>query len=98
MHLRREHRDREDTEVAVLDALADRHEEGMTVFELRSVVGADIDELETALSGLQSSGLVSVDRDGKRTVFLIEESAIEPETGPDTERGVLEWLSDRFGF
>lgn len=98
MQLRREHRDRTDTEVAVLDALADQHEEGMTVFELRSVVGTDIDELETALSGLQSSGLVSVEREETRTVFLIDESAIEPEGEPDTERGVLEWLSDRFGL
>ena len=42
------HRDRDETEVAVLDALADRQSEGMSVLELRSHVDADIDRLEEA--------------------------------------------------
>ena len=46
MRAKREYRDRDETEVAVLDALADRKDEGMTVFELRSRVDVDIDELE----------------------------------------------------
>ena len=98
MQLRREHRDREDTQRVVLEALADRHAEGMTVFELRSVVDTDIDDLETALSGLQQAGLVTVENDGERTVFVVASEAIEPESGPETEPGFLEWLKGRLGF
>ena len=36
MQAKGEYRDREETQVAVLDALVDRTEEGMTVFELRA--------------------------------------------------------------
>ncbi|MGM0371115.1 MAG: DUF6432 family protein [Halobacteriota archaeon] len=97
MKLRREHRDREETEVAVLQALADRHEEGMTVFELRSIVGADIDDLEAALSGLQSAGLVSIDDSEGRPVFVVAESAIEAET-EEPEPGFFEWLRELIGF
>ncbi|MDR5656639.1 DUF6432 family protein [Halodesulfurarchaeum sp. HSR-GB] len=97
MKLRQEHRDREETEVAVLQALADRHEEGMTVFELRSIVGADIDDLEAALSGLQSAGLVSIDHDAERAVFVVAESAIEAERS-EPEPGFFEWLRELIGF
>jgi hypothetical protein len=98
MRLRPEYRDRDDTELAVLDALADRHEGGMTLFELRSSLGVDIDELETALTGLQHSGLVSVAEDGQRTVFVVDQAAIEPEQGQTEDVGVLEWLRGQFGL
>jgi predicted transcriptional regulator len=98
MRLRQEHRDREETEVAVLQALADRHDEGMTLFELRSIVNTDIDGLERALSGLQHSGLVTVEEDGNRTVFLIASSAIEPERQPQTEESFFGWLKGLLGF
>lgn len=98
MRLRPEYRDRDDTELAVLDALADRHEEGMTLFELRSSLGVDIDGLETALTGLQDSGLVSVEDDGQRTVFVVDQGAIEPEQSQTDDVGVLEWLRGRLGL
>lgn len=98
MRLRREHRDRDETEVEVLQALADRHEEGMTLFEMRSVVDTDIDGLERALSGLQESGLVAVEENGERTVFVIGSSAIEAENGPDVEESFVGWLKGRLGF
>lgn len=98
MRLRQEHRDRVKTEVAVLQALADRHEDGMTLFELRSMVNTDIDGLERALSGLQHSGLVTVDEDGNRTVFLIASSAIEPEHEPETDESFFGWLKGLLGF
>jgi predicted transcriptional regulator len=98
MRLRQEHRDRDETEVAVLQALADRHEEGVTLFELRSIVGTDIDGLERALSGLQDSGLVAVEEDGNRTVFVIESTAIEPEGEPETTESFFDWLKSQFGL
>ncbi len=96
MRVRSAFQDREDTEVAVLDALADRHEDGMTVFELRSTVGADIDALEAALTGLQDSGLVTVEEDGDRTVFVVASSAIEADGEQAEDVGFLTWLKRRF--
>jgi DNA-binding MarR family transcriptional regulator len=95
MKLDRDHRDRDETEVAVLEALADRGEEGMTLFELRSVLGVDIDGLETALSGLQDSGLVTVEQDDSRVVFVVEAAAVADET--DEDPGFFEWLREKFG-
>jgi len=55
MRVKPAYRDRDETEVAVLDALADRREEGMTVFEIRSRVDVDIDRLEDALAELKGT-------------------------------------------
>jgi predicted transcriptional regulator len=97
MQAKREHRDREAVEVSILDALADRSEEGMTVFELRSHVDVDIDRLETALSDLKQDDLIEVDENGERTVILPHESAIGPEAGPD-EPSFLDALKRRLGL
>jgi predicted transcriptional regulator len=97
MQAKREHRDREAVEVAILDALADRSEEGMTVFELRSHVDVDIDRLETALGDLKQDDLIEVDENGERTVILPEASAIGPEAEPD-EPSLVEELKRRLGL
>ncbi|WP_267641959.1 DUF6432 family protein [Haloarchaeobius amylolyticus] len=69
MKAKREFRNRADIDVSVLDALVDRAEDGMTVFELRSHVEADIDDLETALAGLKEDGLIVVEQSASRTVI-----------------------------
>ncbi|WP_255151975.1 DUF6432 family protein [Halorarius halobius] len=70
MQAKREYRDRERTEVAVLDALVDRQEEGMTVLEIRSRVDVDIDRIETALAELKADGLITVeDADGGTRIY-----------------------------
>lgn len=98
MKVRRAYRDRDGTEVAVLHALADRYEEGMTVFELRSEVGADIDDLEAALSGLKADGLISAEEDAGRTVITVDESVVEGESTDEDDQALLEWIRDRLGF
>ncbi|MFW5965190.1 MAG: DUF6432 family protein [Halodesulfurarchaeum sp.] len=97
MRLRRELRERNDTELAVLEALAERHQEGMTVFELRSIVDRDIDDLETALSGLQRAGLIRVEREDSRTLFLIADRALASEASTTTDTGFLAWLQSKLG-
>lgn len=97
MRVRSEFRERRDVEVAVLDALADRREEGMTVFELRSRVDADIDDLEDALSALKADGLIDAEENGDRTVILVEERAM-PEEPTDEERSWLDRLFSRIGL
>jgi len=96
MRAKREYRDRNDTQVAVLDALADRRDEGMTVFELRSHVDADIDELEAALSELKVDGLIEVNDDNERTVILPEDHAIG-QYDPDPDRSLLDRLREWLG-
>lgn len=98
MRVRPEYRRRDDTEVAVLEALADRYDEGMTVFELRSGVGADIDELEQALSNLKEADLISAEDAGERTLITVESSVVESEA-PEAENGdFFQRLLDRLGL
>jgi DNA-binding transcriptional ArsR family regulator len=97
MRAKPEFRDRDDTEVAVLDALADRRDEGMTVFELRSQVDVDIDALEDALSDLKEDGLIEVTDEGERTLILPEDGVVGP-VDPGDEESVVDWVRDRLPF
>ena len=83
MKPKREFRDREEVEVAVLDALVDRNEDGMTVFEIRSRVEADIDELETALASLKEDELIEANKGDHRTLITPADRVI-----PDPEESV----------
>jgi predicted transcriptional regulator len=99
MRAKPEYRDRDETEVAVLDALADRQEEGMTVFELRSRVDVDIDTLEDALAELKTDGLIEATDDGRRTLIFPDDSAVGPVASDDDEDGnVFDQLRDRLPF
>jgi len=99
MKAKREFRDREDVEVAVLDALVDRGGEGMTVFELRAAVDEDIDTLEAALGELKEDSLISVERDDGRTVVLPDDRVVpDPSEAPDDEEGLLDAIRERLGF
>lgn len=96
MRAKREYRDRGETQVAVLDALADRREDGMTVFELRSHVDADIDALEDALAELKADGLIEATDEDQRTVIVPESHAIG-QYDPDTEQSLLDQLRSWLG-
>jgi len=98
MKVRSEFRDRRDVEVAVLDALADRREEGMTVFELRSRVEADIDDLEDALAALKEDGLIAAEENGRRTVILVDERVIPDEPAAAEQGGIVDSILDRLGL
>ena len=97
MRAKGRYRDRHEAEVAVLDALADRQEDGMTVFELRSRVDVDIDTLETALAELKEDDLIDVTNEGQRTVILPDEEVVGPEETTE-EVGFLEQLRRRLPF
>ena len=85
MKARPEYRDRDRTEVAILDALVDRREEGLTVFELRSKVDASIDEIEDALAALKADHLIHVENErGSRTLIKPDDRVVpDPDTGDD---------------
>jgi DNA-binding transcriptional ArsR family regulator len=98
MRAKPEHRDRDGTEVAVLDALADRREEGMTVFELRSHVDEDIDTLEEALGELKDDGLIQARESDNRTVILPDEAAVGPADSEEEEPDIFDRIRDRLPF
>lgn len=98
MKVRRRYRRRDDTEVAVLEALADRYGEGMTVFELRSEVGADIDELETAISGLKEADLIAAEESNGRTLITVDEDVVEQESPEAEDADIIDRILDRLGL
>lgn len=94
MGARRKYRDRDDVEVAILDALVDRHEVGMTVFELRSRVDVDIETLEPALANLRDDGLIAIDYGEDRSVIRPDERVI-PDEEVDSGTDGVGWFFDR---
>lgn len=101
MRARREFQSRRDIEVDVLDALVDRAEEGMTVFELRAAVDADIDTIEDALANLKEDGLISVENNRERVVILPDDRVIpdpEEEEEREEEQSFLDAVRERLGL
>ncbi len=97
MRAKREYRDRPETQVEALDALVDRSQNGMSVFELRAAVPAEIDALEAALSALKEDGLITVEQAEGRTVIKPADRVI-PEEPEDDEESVGDWLRRRLPF
>ena len=99
MQAKGEYRDRADTQVAVLDALVERTEEGMTVFELRSDADVDIDDLEAALSDLKAAGLIRVENeDDPMRIYPDDRVVPDPEAVQgEGEPSLLDRLRDRLG-
>ncbi|PSP98041.1 MarR family transcriptional regulator [Halobacteriales archaeon QS_4_70_19] len=96
MQAKPEYRDRDEAEVGVLDALVDRHEEGMTVFELRSGTDLDIDAIETALGALKEAGLIRVDDSGSRTLIFPDERVVpDPGEAEETEPSFVDRVLER---
>ncbi|WP_430504197.1 DUF6432 family protein [Haloparvum sp. PAK95] len=94
-----EYRDRPEPQVAVLDALVDRGEEGMTVFELRAAVDADIDSIEAALSSLKDDGLIRVEQsDSDLRVYPHDRVVPEPEPNDGVDNGWLDEIRRRLGL
>jgi len=99
MKAKGEFRDRADVEVAVLDALVDRREDGMTVFELRAAVEVDIDTLEDALADLKADSLIVVESNESRTVVLPDDRVVpDPGEAPTEEESLFDAVRDRLGL
>ena len=98
MRARREYRDRDATEVEVLDALVDRPEDGMTVFELRSHADVSIHDMEDALESLKDDDLIDVDETVDRTVIKPADRVIPDLDDQSTDQSFLEELRDRLPF
>jgi hypothetical protein len=91
-----DYRERDETQVAVLDALAERGDEGMTVLELRGRVDADIDDIEGALGVLKDDDLIVVEQSDDRTLLKAADRVTATEPAP-SDQSFFEWLRDRLG-
>ncbi|MBZ6495492.1 DUF6432 family protein [Natrinema longum] len=98
MRAKREYRNREGTEVAVLDALVDRVDDGMTVFELRAAVEVDIDELEEALSTLKDDDLIVVESGSETVIKPADRVVPDAPTDEDEDQSIGDWLRERIPF
>jgi hypothetical protein len=100
MQAKPEYRDRDDTEVAVLDALVDRTEEGMTVFELRAGVESDIDidDLEEALADLKADGLITVENDEDPMRIYPDERVVPAHEAGEDDPTLFDRLRERLGI
>lgn len=97
MRAKPKYRNRDDTEVAVLDALADRNGEGMTVFEIRAKVEVDIDELEDALADLKDDRLIDTATQDGETMITVEDRVIGPDQYDDGD-DFFDEIRRRFPF
>ncbi|GAB3701589.1 DUF6432 family protein [Halorubrum pallidum] len=94
-----EYRDRPDVEVALLDALVDRGDEGMTVLELRAAVDADIDAVEEALSSLKADSLITVESAERVRVYPHDRVVPDPDApAADETASIVDQLRDRLGL
>ncbi len=95
MRAKREFRTRNETEVAVLDALVERSDDGMTVLELRSRVDVEIDVLEAALSSLNDDGLIVAERTDDQLVITPVDRVIPDEQENDHTQSLFDHLREQ---
>ncbi|MCU4743833.1 DUF6432 family protein [Halobacteria archaeon AArc-m2/3/4] len=99
MRAKQEYRDRESTEVAVLDELVNRTDDGMTVFELRAAVEVDIDALEAALADLKEDDLITAEHRESQTVIKPDERVVPDEPVDDDDgESIADWIRKRIPF
>ena len=99
MNAKRAIRDRDtDEEEAILGALIDRGEEGMTVLELRASVDEDIDAIESGLTELKEDGLIDVEREDGSAVIRPDESVMPETSDAEEEQSILDAIRDRLPF
>lgn len=70
-------RQEDERDAAVLAVLSERPEEGMTIFELRSQVDADIDTIESSLERLKSRDLIETEQADDRLTIRPTEAAMD---------------------
>lgn len=98
MKAKREYRTRGETEVAILDALVDRGEEGMSVLELRASVDANIDTIESGLASLKRDGLITVSDSDGSTVIRPDDRVMPDPNDPPPETSLFDQLRERLPF
>lgn len=67
----------DELEAHIVRALRGRAEEGMTIFELRNQVPADIDRIEGALAELNNRNIIECDTGGDRVIVRPTDTAYD---------------------
>jgi predicted transcriptional regulator len=99
MAVKPEYRERDEVEVAILGALSARADDGMTVFEVRAAVDADIDRLEVALSDLKAEDLITTEqRTDRLVIFPADHVVADPSETEDDETSIVDAIRDRIGL
>lgn len=91
-------RDGEAPDDAILLALLDRETEGMTIFELRNRVSADIDSIESALERLKDRGLIEIERTDGRVLIRPTSAAVDAVDRSSDESTWLDQIRERLPF
>lgn len=95
MASRSSYESRDEVEVQILDALIERAETGMTIFELRTAVDVDIETLEPALNNLRSDNLISIDYSEERSLIHPVDRIIPDDTNQSNEVDDSWWIFRR---
>lgn len=86
----------EEWEGVILEALLQRAEEGMTIFELRNQIDANIDTIEASLERLKDRGLIQTEQTDGRVSIRPTERALrlhrEESTAQSWFERIREWL------
>lgn len=90
--------DGDGADAAVLAALLDRGAEGMTIFELRNQVAADIDAIEGALERLKARDLIEIEHTDDRATIRPTDAAREFAGELADEPSWLEQIRERLPF
>ena len=98
MTVPRQYTDRDEVEVAVLEALVDRPAEGLTVFELRTHVGESIDDIEDALAALKRDGLIDVEHADDGGAVIKPADRVVPSGADSHDESALDRILERLPF
>lgn len=89
-------RNRDETEVAVLEELIDHSEDGMTVLELRAEIDANIDDIEQSLTALKRDNLINIEEPNRADDEILIKPAdrVIPAEDHDTQHSILDTIRD----
>ena len=97
MQAKSTYRDRDETELAVLDALVDAREEGLTIFEVRASVDAPIDDIEESLAALKADDLIRVTNAESETRIYPHDRVI-PDEETTADPSLVDALREKLPF
>lgn len=89
---------RDEVELAVLDAVLERGEEGITVLELRSLVDTEIDGIEKALTALKEDELIVVEPTADGAVIRPADHVSADDTASEQPPSLIDRILDRLPF
>lgn len=91
-------RQEDERDAAVLAVLSERPEEGMTIFELRSQVDADIDTIESSLERLKSRDLIETEQADDRLTIRPTEAAMDVADDRTETSSWIDQIRERLPF